>query len=139
MKMPFRVKYYVYWTDTDAAGIAHFTSFLRLIEHAEEDFYRENGILHYHSIAPRRELFITYTAPLRRGDVAIVELWLDEARTRAIRYRFRVINETTGKNAAEGYLVFTCVNNENGELRAIPCPEELINAWKRTLDSTSTQ
>ncbi|WP_252901543.1 hypothetical protein [Vulcanisaeta sp. JCM 14467] len=64
--MPFKAKYYIYWVDTDAAGIAHFTSFLRLVERAEEDFYRMNGILHYHSIAPRRELFITYTAPLRR-------------------------------------------------------------------------
>lgn len=132
--MPFKARYYIYWADTDAAGIAHFTSFLRLVERAEEDFYRQNGVLHYHSIAPRRELFISYTSPLRRGDEVEVELWLDEARTRAIRYRFRIINITTSRVAAEGYLVFTCISNESGELRAIECPKELINTWKRTLE-----
>gem|GEM_PF-1377473 len=67
------------------------------MERAEEDFYRENNVLKCHSIPPRKELFIIYTSPLRRGDVAVVELWLDEARTRAVRYRFRIINEDTGK------------------------------------------
>lgn len=132
--MHFRRKYHIYWADTDAAGIAHFTSFLRLVERAEEDFYRENGVLHYHAMAPRRELCITYTAPLRRGDEATVELWLDEARTRAIRYRFRIINETLGKISAEGYLAFTCVTTESGQLKAVECPKELIETWKKTLE-----
>ena len=71
--------------------------------------------------------------------MAVVELRLDEVRARAVRYRFRIINETTGKNAAEGYLVFTCIDNKGGELRTVPCPEELVNAWKRTIDTASTQ
>jgi acyl-CoA thioester hydrolase len=46
---------------------------------------------------PEEGIVLIHTSPLRRGDAAVVELWLDEARTRAVRYRFRIINEDTGK------------------------------------------
>ena len=59
--------------------------------------------------------------------MAVVELRLDEVRARAIRYRFRIINGTM-KDVAKDYLVFTYINNEGGELRAVPCLEELVNA-----------
>ena len=65
--------------------------------------------------------------------MTIIKLWLNEVRTKVIRHRFRMVYETMGKNATRSYLVFTCVDNERGELRAMPCSEKLVNTWKRTI------
>ncbi len=130
--MPFEAQYYVYWSETDAAGIVHFAEFFRLVERAEEDLYRRAGVLHVHGSLPRIEAHIRYRAPLRRGDVARVVLTLDEARRRAVRYRFEIYNDSTGRLAAEGYIAAACVEFSGGEPRAVECPEELYRAWRGT-------
>jgi len=130
--MPFISKYVAYLSDTDAVGIVHFANYLRIVERAEEDFYRSLGLPNAYESMPRIEAFIKYESPIHRGDSIRVELELEEARTRAIRYRFRVFNETSGKEAAHGYIAAACVELSNAELRAVKCPQEIINAWSNT-------
>ncbi len=130
--MPFISRYVAYLSDTDAVGIVHFANYLRIVERAEEDFYRSLGFPNAYESMPRIEVFIKYESPIRRGDPIRVELELEEARTRAIRYRFRVFNEASGREAAHGYIAAACVELSNGELRAVKCPQEIINAWNNT-------
>lgn len=131
--MPFEVRYRIYWSETDAAGIAHFSSILRIIERAEEDLYRSHGISSVHMILPRIEVHARFRSPLRWGDEIIVRLELDEARNRGLRYRFEVINETTRTLAVEGYVAIACVERrEDGSLQATQCPRELIDVWRST-------
>ncbi|MEM1615076.1 MAG: thioesterase family protein [Pyrobaculum sp.] len=128
--MPFEARYRVYWHHTDAAGIAHFSRVLALVEQAEEDFYASRGLLQVHGRLPRREVFASFLSPLRRGDEVAVRIWADEVRRRAVRYRFEIFNVTTGRKAAEGYVVGVCVEENEGELRAVECPEEFLRLWR---------
>ncbi|MEM4971498.1 MAG: hotdog domain-containing protein, partial [Sulfolobales archaeon] len=93
--MPFEARYRIYWSETDAAGIAHFSSILRIVERAEEDLYRSKGLSEIHRMLPRIEVHARFRSPLRWGDEISVRLELDEARTRGLRYRFEIINITT--------------------------------------------
>ena len=132
LQQPFEAKYRIYWSETDAAGIAHFSTILRIIERAEEDLYRSKGLPKIHSMLPRIEVHARFRSPLRWGDEILVRLELDEARSRGLRYRFEIINLTTGSNAAEGYIVLACVEQEGGSIRAVQCPKELIDVWNST-------
>ncbi|MEM1637163.1 MAG: thioesterase family protein [Pyrobaculum sp.] len=130
MAMPFEARYRVYWHHTDGAGIAHFSRILAIVEQAEEDFYASKGLLHVHGRLPRREVYASFLYPLRRGDEVLVRIWAGEVRRRAVRYRFEILNLTAGRKAAEGHVVAVCVDSEGGELKAVECPQEFVEAWK---------
>jgi len=129
--MPFEARYRVYWHHTDAAGIVHFSRLLAFVEQAEEDFYASAGILSVHGRLPRREVYASFTYPLRRGDEVAVRIWAEEVRRRAVKYRFEVFNLTAGVKAAEGYVVGVCVDVREGKLAAVECPEDFLEAWRR--------
>jgi acyl-CoA thioester hydrolase len=130
--MPFEMRYRVYWSETDAAGIAHFSSILRIVERAEEDLYRSVGLHDIHQHLPRIEVYARFRSPLRWGDEISVRLELEEARTRGLRYRFEIFNITMNSLAAEGYIAFACIERGEGSLRAMPCSRKLIEAWEST-------
>ncbi|ABL87337.1 thioesterase superfamily protein [Pyrobaculum islandicum DSM 4184] len=128
--MPFEVRFYIYWSQTDAAGIVHFSEFFSLVEHAEEEFYRARGVLEIHSRMPRVEAYAVFKSPLRRGDVARVVLKPLEIREKAVKYGFEIYNETTGALSATGHIVAVCVENEGGRLKSTRCPQELVDVWR---------
>ncbi|MEZ0247747.1 MAG: thioesterase family protein [Thermoproteus sp.] len=128
--MPFEARFYLYWSQTDAAGIAHFSEFFTLVEHAEEEFYRSKGVLEAHGRLPRVEAHAVFKSPLRRGDLARIVLRPLELKEKAVKYGFEIYNETTGLLSAEGYIVAVCVENEGGRLKSAKCPQELIEAWR---------
>ncbi len=128
--MPFEVRFHIYWSQTDAAGIVHFAEFFTLVEHAEEEFYRSKGLLDIHSRMPRVEAHAVFKSPLRRGDLVRVVLKPLEIREKAIKYGFEIFNESTGLLSASGYIAAVCVENEGGRLRSTKCPQELVDAWK---------
>lgn len=134
--MEFEQRYRVYWSETDAAGIVHFSNILKIVERAEEDLYRSKGLYDIQKDLPMKlaltEVYARFKNPLRWGDEVLVRLKLEEARTRGLRYRFEIVNLTTNNLAAEGYITLACIEHERGSLKAVPCPEELIEIWKST-------
>lgn len=129
--MVFEAEYVVYWHLTDGAGIAHFSRELLLVEQAEEDLYRRFGVRQGILVSgPRREVYARFNYPVRLGDRVRVRLWLEEMRSRAVKYRFEIYNVSAGRVAAEGYVVAVCVAVEGGEMRAAECSEELARAWR---------
>lgn len=130
-KATFEAEYVVYWHLTDAAGIAHFSRELLLVEQAEEDLYRSFGVAKgILASGPRREVYARFNHPLKLGDRVRVRLWLEEMRGRAVKYGFEIYDVTAQRVAAEGYVVAVCVAVEGGELKAAECPEELARAWR---------
>jgi acyl-CoA thioester hydrolase len=63
--MPFELRYRVYWSETDAAGIAHFTNILKIIEKAEEDLYRSKGLYNVQKDLPMRLVVKRYMLNLK--------------------------------------------------------------------------
>lgn len=131
--MPFEFKLVrrVEFSETDAAGIAHFSNFFRYMEAAEHAFIRSLGFsvkLDQHDPPlgfPRIHAECDYRAPLRFEEEFEVHLLVREKRTRSLGYciRFRGLG---GDEVARGNLVVVCVaHHPDGSLTPTPIPEEL--------------
>ncbi|MEM3714920.1 MAG: thioesterase family protein [Thermoprotei archaeon] len=125
----FRVQFRVSWVETDAAQVVHFTNYFRYFERAEEALYNKLGfdflsLSKYGVWIPRVEAHCKYLSSCRFNDLIEVSIRVEEIKEKAIRYGFMVNNLTTGKKAAEGYVVIVSVSiNEN---RAVPIPKEIV-------------
>lgn len=91
-------------SETDLAGIVHFTNYLKWIEAAEAAFFEQVRLpLVTDSVEsmqgwPRVEIAATYAAPLRFGDRVEVRLRLLEVRASALRWEaaFHKIDPESG-------------------------------------------
>lgn len=123
------------FADTDSAGVAHFTSILKIVERAEHAFLEAVGIpvierSHGRAGAPvfgwpRVDVRFRFRRPIVFGDQVTVELSVREIGTKSIAYSAKVIL-ADGEVAAEGKLVNACVGASDEEgMKAIEIPETL--------------
>ena len=145
----------VVFSETDMAGIAHFSNFFRWMEEAEHAFYRSVG-LSVHAAAegegggmrtgwPRVKATAEYRLPLRFEEEFEIELLVAEMRSKAIRYELKFWKNPDGgaerKLAARGELVVVAVEcaGDGKEMHAVAipnvfrerimaCPAELLGA-----------
>ena len=128
----------VSFSETDLAGIMHFSGFFRWMEDAEHAFYRSLG-LSVHPLAhgatdtstgwPRFKASAEYRLPLQFEEEVEVELIVAELRTKAIRYVFRFWKNPDGPApralVATGELVVVAVCAAPGTrvMKSSPIPE----------------
>ncbi len=128
----------VSFSETDLAGIMHFSNFFRWMEELEHSFYRSLG-LSVHPMAhgatdtstgwPRLKASAEYRQPLLFEEEVELELLVAEVRTRAIRYAFRFWKNPDAPEkrllAMTGELVVVSVGAAPGtrEMKACPIPE----------------
>ena len=138
MKKTFKVKFRVRWVDTDAAGVMHFSNYFRYFEDTEIEFYRTLGSdfkemgSKYGLWFPRVEAQCKYLSPCRFGDEVEVEMTIIELGEKHIKYGFKMENYTTGKTAAEGYIVVVAASKK--ENRAVRIPEEMRQKIEQFLE-----
>lgn len=126
----------VEFSETDMAGIMHFSNFFRFMETAEHGFFRSLG----HSIVmdkretplgwPRVHASCDYKQPLRFEDEVEIHLLVSEKRSKAITYTFifRKLNGPAPIEAARGKLTVVCVQrDEEGAMSAVHIPPEIAN------------
>ena len=124
-----RVRLRVPWVDTDTAGVVHFTNYFRYFERAEEELYNRLGFDYlslrekYGIWVPRVEAHCKYKAPLRFNEEVEVRLWIEEVGEKHIKYGFSIENLSSGKTAAEGWVVIVAASIK--ENRAVPIPNEI--------------
>jgi acyl-CoA thioester hydrolase len=123
----------VQFSDTDMAGIVHFSNFFRFMERAEHAFFRSLGLSIVERLGapiegnpvgwPRVHASCDFFVPLFFEDEVEVELLVEELRTRSIRYLFRV-RKLDGTLAAEGRIAAVCVqkDREKGGMKAVEIP-----------------
>ena len=124
----FRYSRRVQFSETDLAGIAHFSAFFRFMEEAEHALWRAAGL----SIGaaeitggwPRVAASFEYKRPLRFEDEFEVTVTIAELTRRSIRYGFTIT--TGGTLVGTGSMTAVCTRKENGELRAIDLPPDVI-------------
>jgi len=134
MAYEFSITRRVEFSETDMAGIMHFSNYLRFMEAAEHAFFRAIGF----SVAmpdrqenlglPRVHVECDYLAPLRFEDEVEVKLLVEKRSTRSISYRFvlRRLSPAPEVEAARGSLVVVCVRRQaNGAFRAVALPKRL--------------
>lgn len=135
MPFEFKLRRRVEFSETDAAGIVHFSNFFRFMEAAEHAFIRSLGFsvkldeLDPPLGFPRVHADCDYRAPLRFEEEFEVHLLVREQRARSLSYRFRFRKVTAGgpgEEVALGNLTVVCVAHQaDGDLRATRIPEAL--------------
>lgn len=131
MAYEFRVLRQVEFSETDMAGIMHFSNFFRFMETAEHAFFRSLG-LSIHTTDPeplgwpRVHAECDYRAPLRFEDSVEIHLLVREKRKRSLVYSFvfRKMNADPPVEVARGALAVVCVKRSaNGEMASVAIPK----------------
>jgi len=125
----------VEFSETDMAGIVHFSRFFRYMETAEHAFFRSLGFSIVTRIGdrsygwPRVHAECDYHAPLAFEERFEVKLRVREIRSRSLIYDFvftRLVDEEPADVVARGSLTAVCVTEgEDGTMQATPLPREI--------------
>ena len=132
MAYEFKVERRVEFSETDMAGIMHYSNFFRFMETAEHAFYRSLG----HSVVmtqfdppmgwPRVHAECDYFKPLRFEDLVEVHLLVKEKRSKSLTYVFRFYKLGGAREeVARGSLTVVCVAHTEGGMRAMEIPPAL--------------
>jgi acyl-CoA thioester hydrolase len=132
MPYEFKVERRVEFSETDMAGIMHYSNFFRFMETAEHAFYRSLGysvvMSHFDPPLgwPRVHAECDYFKPLRFEDLVEVQLLVKEKKPKALTYVFRFLKVNgTREEVARGSLTVVCVAHKNGSMRSVEMPPEL--------------
>ena len=120
----------VEFSETDMAGIVHFSNFCRYMEHAEHAFFRslDRSIVDRDLGVgwPRVHMSCDFKKPLRFEDEVEIQLLVSAKTSKSISYQFRF--RVAGAEAACGALTVVCVRrNEAGEMKAASIPPEIAD------------
>ena len=122
----------VEFSDTDMAGIMHFSNFFRFMEGAETAFMRSLGLSVVLSncgldvCLPRVHAECDYQLPLRFEDEVLIHLLVEKKATRTLTYQFHFVklNATPPIEVARGRLIAVCAaRQDDGSIKAVPLPQ----------------
>lgn len=136
MASEFKLTYGVEFSETDMAGIVHFSNFFKYMERAEHAFYRSLG---FSVVAgkdadppigwPRVHASCDYRRPLKFEDELEIHLLVEEVKSRSIRYafRFRKLNDVEQpEEVARGSMAIACVTRDAaGKMSAVEIPDAI--------------
>ncbi len=125
----------VEFSETDMAGIVHFSNFFRWMEATEHAFFRSLGMSVHANVDGRMSGWARvhaecdYRAPLRYEDSVEVRLLVREKRPSAITYDFLFTKAEPGgrEPIARGSLTAVCVARDptDARMKAVPMPPEV--------------
>ena len=126
----------VEFSETDMAGIVHYSNFFRYMESAEHAFFRSIGF----SVTarqgapkvgwPRVHASCDYHRPLRFEDEVEVRLRVLEKRSKSLTYefRFRRLGGPESVEVARGRVTVVCVAHQpDGTMKATSIPAEIAS------------
>ena len=134
MAYEFKLQRMVEFSETDMAGIVHFTNFFRYMEQTEHAFYRERGMSVVMGDAgrtiswPRVRAACDYRRPLRFEDRFEVHLLVRQKQAKSIAYTFLFRKLDGGDDAivARGEMSVVCVSkDQDGNMQAIEIPRAI--------------
>lgn len=117
---PLRVRY----AETDAMGVVHHSSYVVWLEAGRSDWLRQRGTSYGEAFEaagyclPVVELSLRYLAPARYDDLVTVRTWVEELRSRRIRFGYEVV-DAAGRPLAVGQTTHLCTTTA-GQVAAIP-------------------
>src|SRR3954454_21516402 len=134
MPYDFKIQRRVEFSETDMAGIVHYSNFFKYMESAEHAFYRALG----HSVVmttvdpplgwPRVHAECDYFTPLRFEDLVEVHMLVKEKKSKALTFVFRFYKlNGTREEVARGSLTVVCVTHKEGGMRSVEMPANLAS------------
>ena len=136
MPFEFRITRTVEFSETDMAGIMHFSNFFRWMEACEAAFYRSLNLPLISFVPgnvvgwPRVKASCEYKVPLRFNEVIEVKLLIKEVRSKAVVYVFQFRKVEAGLTQpailAQGEIAAVCVTSDaQGRMVAQPIPADV--------------
>jgi acyl-CoA thioester hydrolase len=133
MAFEFKIVRRVEFSETDMAGIMHYSNYFRFMETAEHAFFRSLGfsIVTGHVDPPvgwpRVHAECDFKQPLHFEDEVEVHLLVSEKRSKSLSYvfRFRKLNGTPPAEVARGSLTVVCVTHAEGKMAACTIPSAI--------------
>jgi YbgC/YbaW family acyl-CoA thioester hydrolase len=123
----------VQFGDTDMAGIAHFTNYMRYMEEAEHEFMRSRGfsvIMHDNKGAfgfPKMSAKCDFSRPARQEQTLDIEMTVSSSDGKTITFDCQFACE--GEPVAKGQLKVACCRFPgDGRPYPIPIPEVVLSA-----------
>ena len=132
MAFEFKAVRRVEFSETDMAGIVHYSNFFRYMETAEHGFFRSLGYSvimdHFDPPVgwPRVHAECDYRQPLRFEDEVEIQLLVSEKKSKSLSYvfKFRKLNGPSPVVVARGSLTVVCVyKSEDGKMAATHIPQ----------------
>ena len=138
------------FSETDMAGLVHFSNFFKYMESAERDFYEHINLKLIESSPkllgfPRARAECKFSEPLRFGDEVKIHLAVKAVKDYSIDYQFRFFKMVENKDSslvAKGHLTTIYAEQlSNGELKSkmltdaikrkiIPAPLDILKGVK---------
>jgi YbgC/YbaW family acyl-CoA thioester hydrolase len=123
----------VAFSETDAAGIVHFSNYFRYFEDAEHALWRENGLcIHGNESSigwPRVSASCEYHRPLKFEQEFDVSVRIAEMSPRTIRYEGTIIRD--GERVATATWKIACVSKlPDGSMRSTEIPADVAERFR---------
>jgi acyl-CoA thioester hydrolase len=133
MAHEFKIVRRVEFSETDMAGIVHYSNFFRYMESAEHAFFRSLG---YSVVTkqvdppvgwPRVRAECDFKAPLQFEDEFEVHMLVTEKKSKSLSFgfRFRKLNASPPLEVARGSVTVVCVTHQHGKMSAATIPKEI--------------
>ena len=132
MPSTFHTSRRIEFADTDMAGIAHFSSFLRFLEEAEHAFLRSLGLSVIQPDEsgkfswPRVSVKCDYRGPARFEEVLDIALQVSRIGTSSITYQFQIHCQKRHVANAEMTAVY-CRFDLNQPPHPVPIPKSILD------------
>ena len=126
----------VEFSETDMAGIMHYSNYYRFMETAEHSFFRTLGfsiVTHMTDPPvgwPRVHARCDFRRPLHFEDEVEVQLLVKEKKTKALTYqfRFRKLGASPLVEVALGEITVVCVQRQgDGSMKAVTIPKAIAD------------
>ena len=136
MPSTFRLTRRVAFSETDAAGIVHFSHFFRYMEDAEHAMLRDLGLSVHRDIGddvagfPRVSAACDYKKPLRFEDVFTIDVYVTAKSDKSVAYGFAFRKADESDPIATGTLkvVYAIKPAGEGKFKAASLPPEIDEA-----------
>jgi YbgC/YbaW family acyl-CoA thioester hydrolase len=133
MPYEYRITRRVEFSETDMAGIVHYSNFFRYMEAAEHAFFRSIG---YSVVTrnvdppvgwPRVHAECDYRRPIRFEDEIDIRMYVTKKKSKSLTYGFwfRKLEGSEMVDVARGSLTVVCVRHQNGRMKAAMIPREI--------------
>lgn len=136
MPSTYRMTRTVAFSETDAAGIVHFSIFFRYMEDAEHAMLRDLGLSVHRDLGddvagfPRVSASCDYRKPLRFEDVFTIDVRVAAKTDKSVTYGFTFRKQDEADPIATGSLkvVHAIKPAGQGRFKAAPLPEDIDKA-----------
>lgn len=123
----------IYYEDTDAAGVVYHANYVKYLERARTEFFREHGFLvaqlaREGFIFPVVRLDLEFRAPAHHDDLLSVETCPVKISGASFTLRQKITRPADGKLVLEGLVTLACVNSELKARRVPPGIRRLLES-----------